>query len=334
VNKPMLTTNPMTIPYEPATRPTMYFIGVSTAKSSIMKVFPRWAEFLGIPEAQLKGIDFPLNADPEGYRAVVKFIKGDPLSRGALVTTHKLDLFSACRDLFDEIDPHALRLGETSSLSKFEDKLLAHAKDPITSGLALEGFLPEYHWQKTGAETLLLGAGGSSVATSWHLMCSSNNENNRPSRILVTDRRWPRLEEMRHLHAYFGSKVPVEYLQVGAPQDNDAVVARLKPGSLIVNATGLGKDGPGSPLSDSGIFPQGGIVWEFNYRGDLVFLRQARAQEKSRHLQIEDGWRYFIHGWTRVIAEVFHLDIPISGQQFDQLCEIAAVAGKPSAAPK
>ena len=26
-------------------------------------------------------------------------------------------------------------------------------------------------------------------------------------------------------------------------------------------------------------------------------------------LFIEDGWTYFIHGWTQVIAEVFHIDI-------------------------
>jgi shikimate 5-dehydrogenase len=138
------------------------------------------------------------------------------------------------------------------------------------------------------------------------------------------------LQEMRHLHADFGSKVPVEYLQIDRPQDNDAVLARLKRGSLVVNATGLGKDAPGSPLTESAVFPLDGIAWEFNYRGDLVFLRQARAQEKPRHLQVEDGWTYFIHGWTRVIAEVFHLDIPMTGKRFDQLCEIAAAAGKPS----
>lgn len=316
--------------FVPAIQPTMYFIGVSTGKSSIMKVFPHWAEFLGIPEARLKGIDFPLNADPAAYRAAVEFIKSDSLSQGALVTTHKLDLFSACRNLFDEIDPHAQRLNETSSLSKLEGKLLAHAKDPITSGLALEGFLPLNHWQKTGAEAFLIGAGGSSIATSWHLICSQKNEGNRPSRIVVTDRRTSRLEEMRHLHAGFGSEAPVEYLQIGGPEENDAVLARLKPGSLVVNATGLGKDALGSPLTNSGVFPEGGIAWDFNYRGDLDFLDQARAQEKSRHLQIEDGWTYFIHGWTRGIAEVFHLEIPVSGKRFDRLCEIAASAGKPA----
>lgn len=324
----------MSAAYLPANRPTMYFIGVSTAQSSIMKVFPRWADHLGMADARLTGIDFPLHAEPAAYRAAVEFIKNDPLSQGALVTTHKIDLFSACRDLFDEIDPHARRLGETSSLSKVNGKLVAHAKDPISSGLALEGFLPPNHWQKTGAEVLLVGAGGSSIATSWHLMCSQGNDANRPSRIVVSDRQPSRLAEMRHVHAGFGSDVSVDYLEITGPEDNDAVLRRLKPGSLVVNATGLGKDAPGSPVTDAAVFPQDGIIWEFNYRGDLLFLRQARAQAQARHLQVEDGWTYFIHGWTRVIAEVFHLDIPVSGEKFDRLCELAAAARQPSGASR
>ncbi len=319
----------MSAVYVPATRPTMYFIGVSTGKSSIMKIFPRWAEYLRIPGAELKGIDFPLGAEPAAYRAAIEFIKSDPLSLGALVTTHKLDLFAACRDLFDEIDPHARRLGETSCLSKLEGKLVAHAKDPISAGLALDAFLPPNHWQRTGAKAFLIGAGGASIATTWHLMCSEKNDDNRPSQILISDRQPTRLAELRHLHADFGSNVPVDYLEITGPADNDAVLSRLRPGSLMVNATGLGKDAPGSPLTDRAVFPEDGIIWEFNYRGDLVFLRQARAQKETRRLQIEDGWTYFIHGWTRVIAEVFHLEIPVGGRSFDQLCQIAATAGKP-----
>ena len=86
----------------------------------------------------------------------------------------------------------------------------------------------------------------------------------------------------------------------------------------------LGKDSPGSPLTDQAGFPEGGIVWEFNYRGDLLFLAQARSQMTARGLTVEDGWVYFIHGWTRVMAEVFHIDIPDRGPVFDELSGIAA----------
>ena len=92
----------MKTPYLPAVRPTIYFIGVTTGRSSIMKTFPLWAGYLGLRDAEIKGIDFPLHGDPAAYREVVDFIKRDPLSAGALVTTHKIDLFSACRDIFDE----------------------------------------------------------------------------------------------------------------------------------------------------------------------------------------------------------------------------------------
>ena len=77
--------------YEKATKPTIYFIGVTTGSSSIMKVFPRWAKALGLKDAVIKGIDFKPHSDPQAYREAVTFIKEDPLSLGALVTTHKID---------------------------------------------------------------------------------------------------------------------------------------------------------------------------------------------------------------------------------------------------
>ena len=43
--------------------------------------------------------------------------------------------------------------------------------------------------------------------------------------------------------------------------------------------------------------------------GRLLGVTQAEAQRERRGLLIEDGWTYFIHGWTQVIAEVFHIDI-------------------------
>ena len=70
-------------------------------------------------------------------------------------------------------------------------------------------------------------------------------------------------------------------------------------------------------------FSVNGFVWDYNFRGDLIFLKQARAQEKEKILHIEDGWIYFLHGWQRVIAEVFHLDIPTSGPKFEELSKLA-----------
>ncbi len=310
--------------YPPATRPTFYFIGVTTAQSSIMRVFPQWASHLGL-DAGIAGIDFAPHAPAAAYREAVAFLKADPLSKGALVTTHKLDLFAACRDLFDEIGPHAALMDEVSCLSKRDGRLVAEAKDPVTAGLALEALLPHRHFARTGADMLVMGAGGSAIAMTWYLMDPARGTD-RPSRIVVTDVLAERLNHMRAIHHAVGAGVSVDYVHVSGAEENDRVLARLAPGALVVNATGLGKDRPGSPLTDAARFPVGGLVWELNYRGDLVFLDQARAQMHERGLILADGWTYFVHGWTQVIGDVFGIDVPTEGAGFDAIAAVAARA--------
>ena len=257
---------------------------------------------------------------------MVSFIKADPLSRGALVTTHKIDLFAACRDLFDEVDPLASSMGELSCLSKADGALIASAKDPISAGLALEAFLPAGHFARTGAELFSMGAGGSTIAITWYLTQPERGDD-RPSRVVVSNRSPARLDSLRRINETLGFGVPIEYVLAPTPEDNDRVMAGLRAGSLVINATGLGKDAPGSPITYAGIFPEGGLAWELNYRGDLVFLRQARAAAARQKLTVEDGWVYFLHGWTRVIADVFDVDIPTSGPVFERLSELAG--GRP-----
>ena len=308
--------------YYPATRPTFYFIGVTTGQSSIMKVFPAWAEYLGLGDVEIKGIDFPVHDKPEKYREAVNFLKNDPLSLGALVTTHKLDLFQACQDMFDVIDPHATLMAETSCISKKDGKLICKAKDPISSGLSLDGFLPKDHFANTGAELFSMGAGGSTIALTWHLMQEIHG-GNRPRRIVISNRSQPRLIHIQKIHKSLGSDIPIEYRLVKTAQDNDEILASMATGSVVINATGLGKDSPGSPLSNAANFPKNAIIWELNYRGDLIFLDQAKAAKAAQGLQIEDGWTYFIHGWTQVIAEVFSIEIPVSGDRFEDISRIA-----------
>ncbi len=309
----------------PAEEPTFYFVGVTTGKSSIMKVFPAWARHLGIAE-RIRGIDCKWHDEPEVYRTVVSFLKNDPLSLGGLVTTHKLDLLKASREMFDWLDPYALQLEEVSSISKRDGRLRGHAKDPISSGLSFDAIEPGEYWGRTGGEVCILGAGGSSLALTIHLM--KQEEGARPSKIYVTNRSEKRLNEMKAVHSRMDCPIPIEYFLCPTPDKNDAVVAKLKAGSMVINATGLGKDAPGSPLTDAAEFPINGIAWDFNYRGDLVFMDQARARQDAANLRIEDGWVYFVHGWLCVIAEVFDLDLPSSGPEFDTLCDIAAEARK------
>lgn len=309
---------------KPAERPTMYFIGVTTGKSSIMKVFPEWAKALGFADAGIKGIDIAIHAEPAVYREAVEFIKRDPLSLGALVTTHKIDLYAAASGLFDYLDPYARTFGELSSISKDGEKLCGHAKDPITCGMAMEEFVPENYWRDNPeAGVMIMGAGGSAISMCSYFM-RPEFEGNRPAVIVVANRSQPRLNELKRINEEVldtGGKQRFSYFLTPNAGENDAVLKDMPRGSLIINATGLGKDRPGSPLTDSAVFPEDAIVWELNYRGERRFMHQAEEQS-GRGLKINDGWMYFIYGWTQVMAEVFHK--PVRGSLLREMSDIAA----------
>jgi shikimate 5-dehydrogenase len=317
--------------FHAASVPTLHFIGVSTTQSSIMSIFPRWAAALGLGSCAINGIDLPLHAPVQDYRDVISFIRRDPFSKGALVTAHKIDLLHAGADLFDVLDEHADLQREVSCLSKRDGMLIGHAKDPISARLALEAIVDEKHWRRSGgSDAFLIGAGGATTAITWNLMSADNS--NRPRRIVVSDVNPSRLDALRRFHASLASDVPVDYVLAASTERNDEILHGLPDGSLVVNATGLGKDRPGSPLGADARFPAGALVWELNYRGDLLFLDRAEAQAAARGLKTFDGWNYFLHGWTQVIAEVFATPIASSGPQFDALSAIAGGAPRQAGA--
>lgn len=300
--------------------PTMYFVGVTTTKSSIMKLFPLWIKELGFNDAVIKGIDVAIHAPEKDYKNIVDFIKNDELSLGALVTTHKIDLYKAANDHFEYLDPYAEAFGEISSISKKEDRLEGYAKDPISSGLSMEAFIPRNFWKDHGGEAFILGAGGASIAIAAYLMRGEHGED-APTKIIISNRSQTRLDEAKEKLSNLKSKVEVEYYLSPECEKQDELLKNLKPYSLVVNGTGLGKDRPGSPLTDNCVFPLNSLVWELNYRGTLEFMHQAEKQREGKNLFIEDGWIYFIHGWTQVISEVFHVDI--KGKVLDKLMKIA-----------
>lgn len=290
------------------TEPTFYFIGVTTGQSSSRRMFPAWMEALGRPEVVWQGIDLAIHDDPANYRAVVEHIRRNPLALGGLVTTHKIDLLAACRDLFDDLGPYARMTDEVSSISKKDGRLVGRATDPVAGGLSLDAILGADYFGRTGGEVLLLGAGGSAVALSLHLL-QKPLPSDRPRRIVVVNRSVGRLERLAQMVADFPSDIAFEFLQNEDPARNDALLAQMPPGSLVVNATGMGKDTPGSPLTNASVFPEQAVAWELNYRGELDFLRQAQAQQMARHLTVTDGWEYFIHGWSQVISHVLRVEI-------------------------
>ncbi|MGH2429785.1 MAG: shikimate dehydrogenase family protein [Candidatus Limnocylindria bacterium] len=302
------------------TADTLAFLGVTATRSSINRLFPQWASALGISGTVLEPIDLPLDTDAAAYRAVIADLRDDACVRGALVTTHKVRILDAARDLFDELDEHARLLGEVSCISKRDGRFIGQAKDVITGGRALELFVPPGHFA-SGAEVLCLGAGGAGLAIAVHLLVQRPVAD-RPRQVTLVNRSARRLDACRSVFERLGVADRVELVCNALPEENDRRMAALPGGSLVINATGMGKDRPGSPVTDAVQFPAGGIAWELNYRGRLRFLEQASTQH-ARLAAVEDGWRYFVLGWSEVIGEIF--GIRIDAAMLRRLSAIAEV---------
>lgn len=295
------------------------FVGVTTAGSTIRRLFPLWAEHLGI-DASIEGYDLPLTASREAYRQCVAAIRDDPRVRGALVTTHKTWILEHAADQFDVIDDHARQCREVSCISKRDGLLLGSAKDPITSRLAFERMIGADYWSgEPDAEVLCIGAGGAGLAISSMFASRPNG----PARVLVTDRDPARIAEVNRVAEEM--EVPIEARTVSSQADSDDLLESLAPASLVVNATGMGKDLPGAPITAAARFPERALVWELNYRGDLDFLKIAAAQAPDRDLRLFDGWVYFLYGWAAVIADVFGFDL--TDEVFDGLADVADSLG-------
>jgi shikimate 5-dehydrogenase len=259
---------------------TFLFIGVSTAHSSAQRVFPRWMELLRRTEVHLQGVDLPLHAEPARYRAVVEQMRRDPAVAGALVTSHKLALPAACRDLFADLTPQAERLQEVSAIGKVGGRLVGHATDPSAGGLSLTALLGPGYFGRAGGELLCLGGGGAAAALLLHLI-EAPDPDDRPRRCLLVERDGGRLAQLRALLAGLPTAIEFDLRLHDEPVRNDALLATLRPASVVINATGMGKDHPGSPLTDAVRFPERSVAWDLNYRGELRFLEQARSRRST-----------------------------------------------------
>ncbi len=282
-------------------------------------------EALGRPEVLLEGVDLEIHAAPARYRDVVAHIGREPLALGALVTTHKIDLLAAASDLFDALGPYAQATQEVSSIAKENGRLVGRATDPVAGGLSLDAILGQGYFGRSGGHLLMLGAGGSAVALTLHLL-RKEHPVDQPERVIVVNRSAPRLARLQSMVAREiaakESNIRFDFIQNNDPKRNDELLAGLPPASVVINATGMGKDTPGSPLTNDTIFPRDGVVWELNYRGELDFMRQAQAQQADRNLTVADGWEYFVHGWSQVISHVLH--VQIGAPMFARLSELAA----------
>ncbi|MDP3721169.1 MAG: hypothetical protein Q8R09_01800, partial [Anaerolineaceae bacterium] len=173
---------------------------------------------------------------------------------------------------------------------------------------------------------LCFGSGGSAIATLLHLI-NKNDKGDRPAKFTFVNRSQGRLDHAKEMVSNLKTDIEIEYICNSDPKVNDGIMEKFPPYSVIINATGMGKDTPGSPITWEGKFPMNSVSWEFNYRGELDYLHQSLAQVESRNVKVEDGWIYFVHGWTQVVAQVLHFDL--TPALFEKLNEAASsVRGK------
>lgn len=297
------------------------FIGVSTAGSQVHEVFPRWAKKLAKPWI-LRGVDLALDTGREEYRELFVTMVSNPHVVGAVITSHKLRLFDACADLLTERDPLTDITREINCVA-VDGEVRAYARDPLSLSPILDRLTDG--WQRDNV--LCLGAGGAATALMLALTLDVStaaktgklvDHPRSPNHLTFADISQGPLAALRQVTARSGVRHPRPiYHHLADPKDAAHLVEGLPAHSLIVNATGLGKDRPGTPLPADTRFPGGSLAWDLNYRGDLTFLRQARASG----VRVIDGWDYFVSGWTGALSAI--AQTPFTDQMLDAFSRAA-----------
>jgi shikimate dehydrogenase len=285
-------------------RPLILFVGVSTSGSVAHAVFDGWAAELGRPWV-LRGIDLRTDTPAETFRRLVSAMHGNPAVDGAVVTAHKLRLYRACaqelarRDWLTEITHEINALATGAALA-------GYARDALSLARVLPSLIRSTEADGLGElHVLCLGAGGAATALllALHLDTDADRDGTAgpraradpPAGVTFTDVDPGALADLRSVAGRAGIGTSrLSFIPVREPADGDALVARLASPALVINATGLGKDAPGSPVTRRARFGPGTLAWDLNYRGDLVFLRQAAASGAGTL----DGWDYFVAGWA------------------------------------
>jgi shikimate dehydrogenase len=293
----------------------VWFLGVSTRASVIHRALPRWGALLGRP-LRCRGVDLPVEARPSDYVAFCDRLLAAPGAAGAVVTTHKAALYRAARARFAGVDALAEQTREINAIRRDRSGLRGWARDPVSVGRVTDVI-----WPEPGRDAVCLGGGGTAVALLRHLI----RRRTPPASITVCETCPRQVRELRRFLEDLGTAVPVHVRRGERGRRWDGEVATAGAGALIVNATGMGKDRPGAPVTDQVRFPGRAVVWELNYRGDLRFLRLAEARAGRLGLAVHDGWSLFCHGWAAALTPLLDLpEDPALGDRFaDAVADLA-----------
>jgi shikimate 5-dehydrogenase len=223
--------------------------------------------------------------------------------------------------MFDDLSAATRRLGEIGMIVRRGKQILGDANDAISTKEVCNALLGQSRpWQMGCHEALILGGGGAGLALA-NTLVTQKPLGCKAISIAEVDK--SRAAVVRQRVASWRSDVTIQVVETDGFAD--ALVSVAGPGSLIANATGLGKDRPGSPVSDRVVFPLGAHVWEFNYRfvpqSEPAFHEIAARQVKERDLTFRDGWDYFIWGWLVVMATSCSLPVEPYYPEFKKVAD-------------
>ena len=287
--------------------PLILFLGINTAGSLVHQTFPHWAAGLDKPWL-LRGIDLPPEAGSDSYRDLITAIRRNPHISGMVITSHKLRIFDAAHDL---LSPHRDPINditrEVNCLATAGHRQPhAYARDPLALSPILDqlpGGRPQHH-------VLCLGAGGAATALLLALTVNIpiatatgqlRPHSNPPAHLAFADIDPTALHNLQEVAGHCPTTpTEITYHPLASTTDVAHLAENLPAQSLIINATGLGKDKPGTPLPSDTRFPDHALAWDLNYRGDLTFLHQARSQG----VPTIDGWDYFLAGWCAALTTI------------------------------
>lgn len=291
-----------------ASEPKLLFIGVTTEQSKVNLLFPAWQRCLN-ENLQLDCRNIPLRSEPKDYIEVICEIRESPtVINGALITSHKAAVFQHASQVFDRVTSTANMLREIGMVYWRNGELVGDANDPLATAMTCEHILNECEsWYSNSREAIILGGGGAGVALAHTLLSHRQFE---CSHITIAESEHARVVELRAIISQWDAAVPIDIYHLA---DSTELVSSSQPSSLIANATGLGKDAPGSPVRESVSFPVNSIVWDFNYRfidqDEPTIYELAISQRERAGLHVEHGWRYFIWGWLVMMASACGKDV-------------------------
>jgi shikimate 5-dehydrogenase len=280
---------------------------------------PGWSRALDV-DIELDCQDLPVGVDASAYAALLDDLRSDSRALGMVVTTHKARLWESCAELFDEVTPACREVGEASAIACRNGRLIADASDVRGVGRAVERVLDADQWRSGNHEAIVLGAGGAGISLAFNLVDRLPGLG--ATRVVLTDADSARLEVARALRRSWDRADRLE-IESAVGANNDRLVGAALPGTLIVNATGMGKDRPGSPVSID--LPKRTIFWEFNYRGPRDLLERARSNAVTDDLLVVDGRDYFICSWLEALCSVLGREASV--ELFDAFEQEASAAG-------